>query len=122
MHHEKNPIIFYLDLEIIDGKSDGVKEFADYLVAAVNETEPKTMYYKYWFQRQKNVSTEAYHSNEDAISLNAFKRLIEINFWNFYCKELSVLVIQMMIQNAMEAYTNDHRTLMNGFQEVAQLR
>ena len=43
MHHEKNPIIFYLDLEIADGKSDGVEEFVDYLVAAVNETEPKTM-------------------------------------------------------------------------------
>ena len=30
MHHEKNPIIFYLDLEIADGKSDGVEEFVDY--------------------------------------------------------------------------------------------
>ena len=25
MHHEKNPIIFYLDLEIAHGKSDGLK-------------------------------------------------------------------------------------------------
>ena len=57
MHHEKNPIIFYLDLEIADGKSDGVEEFVDYLVAAVNETEPKTMYYKYWISEdKKNVS------------------------------------------------------------------
>ena len=36
MHHEKNPIIFHLDLEIADGKSVGVEEFVDYLVAAVN--------------------------------------------------------------------------------------
>ena len=69
MHHENNPIIFYLDLEIADGKSDGVEEFVDYLVAAVNETEPKTMYYKYWISEdKKNVSLmEIYHSNEDAI-------------------------------------------------------
>ena len=57
MHHEKNPIIFYLDLEIADGKSDGVEQFVDYLVTAVNETEPKTMYYKYWISEdKKNVS------------------------------------------------------------------
>ena len=84
MHHEKNPIIFYLDLEIADGKSDGVEEFVDYLVAAVNETEPKTMYYKYWISEdKKNVSLmEVYHSNEDAIfHMNAFAvALIEINF------------------------------------------
>ena len=75
MHHEKNPIIFYLDLEIANGKSDGVEEFVDYLVAAVNETEPKTMYYTYWISEdKKNVSLmEVYHSNEDAIfHMNAF--------------------------------------------------
>ena len=75
IYHEKNPIIFYLDLEIADGKSDGVEEFVDYLVAAVNETEPKTMYYKYWISEdKKNVSLmEVYHSNEDAIfHMNAF--------------------------------------------------
>ena len=75
MHHEKNPIIFYLDLEIAEGKSDGVEEFVDYLVGAVNETEPKTMYYKYWISddRKKVSLMEVYHSNEDAIfHMNAF--------------------------------------------------
>ena len=47
-HHEKNPIIFYLDLDIAEGKADGVEEFIDYLVATVEKTEPQTMYYKYW--------------------------------------------------------------------------
>ena len=69
MHHEKNPIIFYLDLDVAEGKSEGVEEFVDYLVNAVNETEPKTMYYKYWISSdKKKVSLmEMYHSNEDAI-------------------------------------------------------
>ena len=53
MHHKTNPIIFYLDLDVAEGKSEGVDEFVDYLVAAVKETEPKTMYYKYWISEDK---------------------------------------------------------------------
>ena len=75
MHHKTNPIIFYLDLDVAEGKSEGIEEFVDYLVAAVKETEPKTMYYKYWISEdKKKVSLiEMYHSNEDAIfHMNAF--------------------------------------------------
>ena len=75
MHHKTNPIIFYLDLDVAEGKSEDVDEFVDYLVAAVKETEPKTMYYKYWISEdKKKVSLiEMYHSNEDAIfHMNAF--------------------------------------------------
>ena len=35
-HHEKNPIIFYLDLDIAEGKAEGVKEFIDYLVTTLS--------------------------------------------------------------------------------------
>ena len=122
MHHEKNPIIFYLDLEIADGKLDGVEEFVDYLVAAVNETEPKTMYYKYWISEdKKNVSLmEIYHSNEDAIfHMNAFA---EAPHRDKFLETFIVKSVQVLgdtnddLKNAMEAYTNDHRILMNGFQ------
>jgi len=122
MHHEKNPIIFYLDLEIADGKSDGVEEFVDYLVAAVNETEPKTMYYKYWISEdKKNVSLmEVYHSNEDAIfHMNAFAEAPHRDKFleTFIVKSFQVLGdTNDDLKNALEAYTNDHRTLMNGFQ------
>ena len=122
MHHENNPIIFYLDLEIADGKSDGVEEFVDYLVAAVNETEPKTMYYKYWISEdKKNVSLmEVYHSNEDAIfHMNAFAEAPHRDKFleTFIVKSFQVLGdTNYDLKNAMEAYTNDHRTLMNGFQ------
>jgi len=122
MHHEKNPIIFYLDLEIADGKSDGVEEFVDYLVAAVNDTEPKTMYYKYWISEdKKNVSLiEVYHSNEDAIfHMNAFAEAPHRDKFleTFIVKSFQVLGdTNDDLKNAMEAYTNDHRILMNGFQ------
>tara|TARA_B100000886_G_C20352214_1_gene461378 strand:- start:215 stop:646 length:432 start_codon:yes stop_codon:yes gene_type:complete len=122
MHHEKNPIIFYLDLEIAEGKSDGVEEFIDYLVGAVNETEPKTMYYKYWISEdKKNVSLmEVYHSNDDAIfHMNAFavaphrEKFLE----TFIVKSFQVLGdTNNDLKKAMADYTNDHRTLMNGFQ------
>ena len=122
MHHERNPIIFYLDLEIADGKSDGVEEFVDYLVAAVNDTEPKTMYYKYWISEdKKNVSLiEVYHSNEDAIfHMNAFAEAPHRDKFleTFIVKSFQVLGdTNDDLKNAMEAYTNDHRMLMNGFQ------
>ena len=122
MHHEKNPIIFYLDLEIADGKSVGVEEFVDYSVVAVNETEPKTMYYKYWISEdKKNVSLmEVYQSNEDAIfHMNAFAEAPHRDKFleTFIVKSFQVLGdTNDELKNAMEAYTNDHRTLMNGFQ------
>ena len=122
MHHEKNPIIFYLDLEIADGKSDGVEEFVDYLVAAVNETEPKTMYYKYWISEDKKIVSlmEIYHSNEDAIfHMNAFAEapLRDKFLETFIVKSFQVLGdTNDDLKNAMESFTNDHRTLMNGFQ------
>ena len=41
MHHKSEPIIFYLDLDVAEGKGGEVEEFVDYLVKAVKETEPK---------------------------------------------------------------------------------
>ena len=43
MHHKSEPIIFYLDMDIAEGKSENVQEFVDYLVKTVKKTEPKTM-------------------------------------------------------------------------------
>ena len=122
MHHEKNPIIFYLDLDVAEGKSEGLEDFVDYLVNAVNETEPKTMYYKYWISEDNmNVSLmEVYHSNEDAIfHMNAFANAPHRDKFleTFIVKSFQVLGdTNDDLKNAMEAYTKDHRTLMNGFQ------
>ena len=69
MHHKSEPIIFYLDMDIAEGKSEGVEEFVDYLVSAVKKTEPKTMYYKYWISEDKSKVSlmEVYHTNEDVV-------------------------------------------------------
>ena len=121
MHHKSEPIIFYLDLDVAEGKSDEVNDFVDYLVSAVKETEPKTMYYKYWISDDmKKVSLmEVYHSNEDAlIHMNAFA---EAPHRDQFLETFLVTNFQVLgntnqeLKDAMKAYTEDHRTLINGF-------
>ena len=121
MHHKSNPIIFYLDLDVAEGKSEGVDEFVDYLVAAVKETEPKTMYYKYWISEdKKKVSLiEMYHSNKDAIfHMNAFA---EAPHRDKFLETFIVTNFQVLgdtneeLKDVMAAYTTDHRVLINGF-------
>ena len=117
MHHKTNPIIFYLD--VAEGKSEGVDEFVDYLVAAVKETEPKTMYYKYWISEdQKEVTIEMYHSNEDAIfHMNAFAEAPHRDKFleTFIVTNFQVLSNTNAELKVMAEYTRDHRTLVNGF-------
>ncbi len=122
MHHKSNPIIFYLDLDVAEGKSDGAVEFINYLVETVEKTEPKTMYYKYWISEDKNnVSLmEVYHSNEDAIfHMNAFA---EAPHRDKFLETFIVNSFQVLgdtnaeLKEALKAYTDDNRLLVNGFQ------
>jgi len=122
MHHKSNPIIFYLDLDVAEGKSDGAVEFINYLVETVEKTEPKTMYYKYWISEDKNnVSLmEVYHSNEDAIfHMNAFA---EAPHRDKFLETFIVSSFQVLgdtnaeLKEALKAYTDDNRLLVNGFQ------
>tara|TARA_Y100001936_G_C15915035_1_gene580780 strand:+ start:207 stop:635 length:429 start_codon:yes stop_codon:yes gene_type:complete len=121
MHHKSEPIIFYLDLDIAEGKSAEVNEFVDYLVTTVKKTEPKTMYYKYWISEdKKKVSLmEIYHSNEDALfHMNAFANAPHRDKFleTFLVTNFQVLGdTNDELKSAMKAYTEDHRTLINGF-------
>ena len=122
MHHKTNPIIFYLDLDVAEGKSDGAENFINYLAETVEKTEPKTMYYKYWISEdKKNVSLmEVYHSNEDAIfHMNAFA---EAPHRDKFLETFIVSSFQVLgdtnaeLKEALKAYTDDNRLLVNGFQ------
>ena len=122
MHHKTNPIIFYLDLDVAEGKSDGAENFINYLAETVEKTEPKTMYYKYWISEdKKNVSLmEMYHSNEDAIfHMNAFA---EAPHRDKFLETFIVSSFQVLgdtnaeLKEALKAYTDDHRMLVDGFQ------
>jgi len=121
MHHKSEPIIFYLDMDIAEGKSEGVEEFVDYLVSAVKKTEPKTMYYKYWISEDKSKVSlmEVYHTNEDALfHMNAFDKA---SHKEQFIETFVITNFQVMgntsdeLKEAMSAFTKDHRILMNGF-------
>ena len=121
MHHKSEPIIFYLDMDIAEGKSENVQEFVDYLVKTVKKTEPKTMYYKYWISEDKTKVSlmEVYHSNEDALfHMNAFDKA---SHKQKFIDTFVITNFQVMgdtnneLKEAMSAFTKDHRSLMNGF-------
>ena len=121
MHHKSEPIIFYLDMDIAEGKSENVQEFVDYLVKTVKKTEPKTMYYKYWISEDKTKVSlmEVYHSNEDALfHMNAFDKA---SHKQKFIDTFVITNFQVMgdtndeLKEAMSAFTKEHRSLMNGF-------
>ena len=121
MHHKSEPIIFYLDMDIAEGKSDSVQDFVDYLVKTVKRTEPKTMYYKYWISEDKTKVSlmEVYHSNEDALfHMDAFDKA---SHKQKFIDTFIITNFQVMgdtndeLKEAMSAFTQDHRTLINGF-------
>ena len=121
MHHKSEPIIFYLDMDVAEGKSENVQEFVDYLVKTVKKTEPKTMYYKYWVSEDKTKVSlmEVYHSNEDALfHMNAFDKA---SHKQKFIDTFVITNFQVMgdtndeLKEAMSAFTKDHRSLMNGF-------
>ena len=121
MHHKSEPIIFYLDMDVAKGKSDSVQDFVNYLVKTVKRTEPKTMYYKYWISEDKTKVSlmEVYHSNEDALfHMDAFDKA---SHKQKFIDTFIITNFQVMgdtndeLKEAMSAFTQDHRTLINGF-------
>ena len=121
MHHKSEPIIFYLDMDIAEGKSDSVQDFVDYLVKTVKRTEPKTMFYKYWISEDKTKVSlmEVYHSNEDALfHMDAFDKA---SHKQKFIDTFVITNFQVMgdtndeLKEAMSAFTQDHRILINGF-------
>ena len=121
MHHKSEPIIFYLDMDIAEGKSESVQDFVNYLVKTVKRTEPKTMYYKYWISEDKTKVSlmEVYHSNEDALfHMDAFDKA---SHKQKFIDTFVITNFQVMgdtndeLKEAMSAFTQDHRTLINGF-------
>jgi alpha-L-fucosidase len=121
MHHKSEPIIFYLDMDVAEGKSGMVNDFVEYLVATVKKTEPDTMYYKYWVAEygSKVSLMEIYPNNEAALfHMNAFA---EAPHRDKFLETFIVTNFQVMgdtsnkLKDAMKDYTTDHRVLIDGF-------
>ena len=120
MHHKTDPIIFYLDLNIVNRDID-VGEFLDGIVKTVQETEPGTQLYEYYISDNRNKVSllEIYKSDADAVVhmknfLNAphsgpFLEIFEIESFKVLGNSSNEL------KKILNDFTKDHRILIDGF-------
>ena len=126
MHHEKlDVIVFAIDLEIIEGKSNSAKDFVTEITENVMRNEPQTLVYQYHFSKSENkvFLLEIYPNNEAALihmknftGSNWEAKFVE----NFSIKSASILgKANSKLKKAMEPYTTDFRSSLLGFDRVA---
>ena len=120
MHHKTDPIIFYLDLNIINKDID-ISEFLDDIVKTVQETEPGTQLYEYYISDKRNKVSliEIYKSDADAvIHMNNFLSAPHSGPFleNFEIESFKVLGNSSNeLKKILNDFTKDHRILIDGF-------
>mgnify|MGYP006261421757 FL=1 len=120
MHHKTDPIIFYLDLNIVNRDID-VGEFLDGIVKTVQETEPGTQLYEYYISNKRNKVSliEIYKSDADAVihmknflkapHSGPFLEIFEIESFKVLGNSSDEL------KKILDDFTKDHRILIDGF-------
>ncbi len=120
MHHKTDPIIFYLDLNIVNRDID-VGEFLDGIVKTVQETEPGTQLYEYYISDNRNKVSllEIYKSDADAVihmknflkapHSGPFLEIFEIESFKVLGNSSDEL------KKILDDFTKDHRILIDGF-------
>ena len=118
---KNDQIVFYLDMEVNEGKSDNLTTLVNDLVKTVKETEPETSGYQYFISpdQQKVSLVEIYESADAALfhvesflsSSHKDKFLNTFTITNF--QVLGNSTEQLKI--AMQDFTNDHRSLIDGY-------
>ena len=120
MHHKTDPIIFYLDLNIVNSDID-VGEFLDGIVKTVQETEPGTQLYEYYISDNRNKVSllEIYKSDADAVvhmknflaapHSGPFLEIFEIESFKVLGNSSNEL------KKILNDFTKDHRILIDGF-------
>ena len=120
MHHKTDPIIFYLDLNIINKDID-ISEFLDDIVKTVQETEPGTQLYEYYISDKRNKVSliEIYKSDADAvIHMKNFLSAAHSGPFleNFEIESFKVLGNSSKeLKKILNDFTKDHRILIDGF-------
>ena len=120
-----DPIIFMLDLSVIDGNTKEAEEFTYKITKKVKANEPGTVIYQYFFcSNDKVFLYEVYKSNEAAIKhVEDFRgSTCEEEFWGlFSIDNFAVLGNSSYdLKESLEGYTTDFRTLKGGFHKPAQ--
>lgn len=120
-----DPIIFMLDLSVIDGNTKEAEEFTYKITKKVKANEPGTVIYQYFFGSNDKVFLyEVYKSNQAAIKhVEDFRGSTwEEEFGGlFSIDNFAVLGNSSYdLKESLEGYTTDFRTLKGGFHKPAQ--
>ena len=121
-----DPIIFMLDLSIIDGNTKDAEEFTYKITKKVKANEPGTVIYQYFFGSNDKVFLyEVYKSNEAAIKhVEEFRGSTwEENFGGLFSIDNFAVLGNSSndLKESLEGYTTDFRTLKGGFHKPAQV-
>ena len=120
MHHKTVPIIFYLDLNIINKDID-ISEFLDDIVKIVQETEPGTQLYEYYISDNRNKVSliEIYKSDADAVI--HMKNFLSAPHSGPFLENFEIESFKVLgnssneLKKILNDFTKDHRILIDGF-------
>ena len=120
MHHKTDPIIFYLDLNIINKDID-ISEFLDDIVKTVEETEPGTQLYEYYISDNRNKVSliEIYKSDADAVI--HMKNFLSAPHSGPFLENFEIESFKVLgnssneLKKILNDFTKDHRILIDGF-------
>mgnify|MGYP001192281661 FL=1 len=120
MHHKTDPIIFYLDLNIINKDID-ISEFLDDIVKTVQETEPGTQLYEYYISDKRNKVSliEIYKSDADAVI--HMKNFLSAPHSGPFLENFEIESFKVLgnssneLKKILNDFTKDHRILIDGF-------
>ena len=120
-----DPIIFMLDLSVIEVEKGQAEKFTHEIAKNVLEREPNTVIYQYYFNSDSKVFLyEVYKSNEGAIEhvRNFRGSKWESRFGElFSIDRFSVLGdSSQVLKESLIGYTSDFRDLKGGFHKPAE--
>ena len=118
---KNDQIVFYLDMEVNEGKSDNLTALVNDLVKTVKETEPETSGYQYFISPdQQKVSLVEIYESADA-ALFHVESFLSSSQKDEFLNTFTITNFQVLgnsteqLKIAMQDFTNDHRSLIDGY-------
>jgi len=118
---KNDQIVFYLDMEVNEGKSDNLTTLVNDLVKTVKETEPETSGYQYFISPdQQKVSLVEIYESADA-ALFHVESFLSSSQKDEFLNTFTITNFQVLgnsteqLKIAMQDFTNDHRSLIDGY-------
>ena len=123
MHHslDEEQIIFLLDLNIIEGQSNKVDGLIKRPVNNVRTSEPDTLVYKYYSGKDgSDIFLYEVYKNHEAAEFNV-DQFLQSGFMPEFVDTFEVESFEVLgtttdeLQQKMIDFTDDHRSMMDGF-------